>query len=360
MLTQEALTDCRFCSQVSKTNGEDPIGTAGNADHWLIMELAQPWTEQLFKEDPRIAPLVDLFKQLFIKHGILMRPLLIAPDPDYSQPEETRIIYYRRPQKLFTQFEKQEFVVPQADTPRLITALLKQLMKQPNEFEAFQEYRRDTSHIREILICTHGNVDAACSRFGYPIYKKLREAYGEGMRIWRCSHFGGHQFAPTLIDLPHGHYWGHLEPEMLDLLIHRNGDVTGLRSHYRGWAGLSRFEQVAEREIWMQEGWDWLSLHKSGKTIRKGLTGIKRFLYPWLKLIPLKRVQFFVERWTRKATWAEVQIQFTRPGQKTLETYTARVEVSGYVISASKSPKSGEEIELQSVPQYQVSRLVKQ
>ena len=342
MLTQDTLADCRFCSIVSKANGEDPIGTAGTADHWLILELGQPWTEKMFKEDPRIAPLIELFKQLFMKHGVIMRPMLIAPDPDYSQPGETRIIYYRRPQKQFAQFEKQEFIVPEADFPRLVTALLKHLIKQPNELAQFQPYQQETSHIREILVCTHGNIDAACARFGYPIYKKLRDEHAGSwqsngakawqsneastassthlpispsphpstpqLRIWRCSHFGGHQFAPTLVDLTEGRYWGHPEPEIIDLLVHRQGDVADLRSFYRGWAGLSKFEQVAEREIWLREGWDWLSHHKFGQTTRKGLTGIKRYLYPLLRLIPLKRVQFFLEQWTKDATWAEVQI----------------------------------------------------
>lgn len=370
MLTQDALTDCRFCSQVSKGNGEDPIGTAGTAQHWLVLELPPPWTQQMFKEDPKISPLVELFKQLFMKQGIMMQPVLIAPDPDYSHPGETRVIYYQRPHQQFSQFEKQEFIVPEADFPKLVTAILKHLMKQPNQLEEFQRYRQETSHIRELLICTHGNVDAACSRFGYPIYKKLRgdsldnrhhtDKTSPSARVWRCSHFGGHKFAPTLVDLPSGQYWGHLEPEMLDLLVHRQGDVAGLRSHYRGWAGLAKFEQIAEREIWMQEGWDWLAYHKSGKTLRKGLKGIKRFLYPLLRLIPLKRAQFFLERWTHDATWADVEIQFTNAEQTVSGVYHARVEQSGQVMTAGQSPKSGEELTLTSAPQYRVSRLIKQ
>lgn len=54
MLTEQTQTDCRFCSVVSKANGEDPIGTAATADHWLITEIPQPWSEKLFMEDPRI------------------------------------------------------------------------------------------------------------------------------------------------------------------------------------------------------------------------------------------------------------------------------------------------------------------
>ena len=55
------------------------------------------------------------------------------------------------------------------------------------------------------MVCTHGNIDAACARFGYPIYQQLRQNYAtQSLRVWRCSHFGGHQFAPTLIDFPSG------------------------------------------------------------------------------------------------------------------------------------------------------------
>ncbi|MEM9541688.1 MAG: sucrase ferredoxin [Cyanobacteria bacterium P01_E01_bin.42] len=371
MLTQEplteSLTECRFCSQVSQANGEDPIGTAGTADYWLLMELAQPWTEKTFTENPQIKPLIELFKQAFMKRGVMIRPVLIAPDPEYSQPGKTRILYYQRSQQQFAQFEKQEFIVPETDFPRLAAAILKNLMQQPNELEAFQEYRQDTSQIREILVCTHGNVDAACARFGYPIYQKLREDYATkpengsspSLRVWRCSHFGGHRFAPTAFELPGGRFWGHLEPEMLDLLVHHEGAVADLRSHYRGWAGLGKFEQVAEREIWMQEGWNWLGYNKYGRTTSKELKGIKRYIYGLARFIPLKQVRVFLEQWTKEATAAEVEIHFSSPDGKVSGIYSARVEESEPVMTASKSPKPGEAIDMSKLPQYRVSRLIK-
>jgi len=359
MLNQDTLADCRFCSLVSKANGEDPIGSAPAADHWLVVEYAQPWLEEMFHKDPQIILFFKLLKRLFIWRGLVMWPILVAPDKEYSRPGETRVMHYYRPQRQFAQFAKQEFIVPEDKLPRLITALLRHLMKQPNELSQFQRYRFDTSHIREILVCTHGNVDAACARFGYPIYKTLRNEYAEAsqLRVWRCSHFGGHKFAPTLVDFPDGHYWGHLEPEMLDQLVYRHGDVILLRSFYRGWAGLNSLEQVAERDIWIKEGWDWLSSRKHGKTIGKGLTGIKRYLYPLLRWIPLKQVQVLLEQWTYDAAWATVQIHFTRSDQSTSGIYKARVEMSGQVMSAGWSPQPGESIELQSTPQYHVQRL---
>ncbi|MEM6502430.1 MAG: sucrase ferredoxin [Cyanobacteria bacterium P01_C01_bin.89] len=358
--TPEMLAECRFCSEVSKSSGEDPIGTAASVDHWLLIELRQPWTEKTYTEDPRVVPLIELFKQLFFKHGIMVRPLLIAPDREYSQPGKARIIYYRRPQEQFAEYEKQEYIVPEEESPRLATAILNNLIKKPNELERFAGDRVDTSHLREILVCTHGHIDVACSKFGQPIYLKLRREYDDNIRVWKCSHFGGHKFAPTLVHLPDGRYWGHLESEMLDLLVKNVGDVEGLRFHYRGWSGLSKFEQIAEREAWMQEGWQWLDYRKSGRTVRKGLTGIKRWLYPLLRWIPLKQVKFVLEQWTAKAKWAEVEIDFASADESVSGTYRARIEEIASVTTAGKSPKkSSEAIKLTTAPQYRVSYLRK-
>lgn len=106
MLTNETLTDCRFCSVVSKANGEDPIGTAGTCDHWLIVELAQPWNEKLWLEHPTVQPIMALIKKLIVKHGVKLRPIAIAPESEYSNPGYTRVLYYYRPTRLFAEFEK--------------------------------------------------------------------------------------------------------------------------------------------------------------------------------------------------------------------------------------------------------------
>lgn len=321
--------DCRFCSAISKANGEEPIGTAATSDYWLIVELPQPWSEIAWLESPQLKPLVGSIKQLIVKDGVKLKPIAIAPDPEYSQPGYTRILYYYRPGELFAEYEKEEYIVPDAIIGELVKELLKQLQQQPNELNSFEQYRQETSHVREMLVCTHANVDVACGRFGYPIYKKLRSQYAVSsngnLRVWKSSHFGGHRFAPTLVDLPEGRYWGHLEPEMLDLLVLRNSSVSGLRQFYRGWAGLNSLEQIAEREIWMQEGWDWLKYPKTG------------------------RVLATEELQTR------VQLEFTLPdGEKELQIYEAVVEVKGEVMSASRSGG-----ELKAVRQYCVTDLVK-
>jgi hypothetical protein len=330
MPTNEILSDCRFCSVVSKTNGEDPIGSVGTFDHWLILEMAQPWAKGFFLEHPLLQPIMEMIKTLRQEEGIWVRPLVIAPDREYSHHDVTRVLYYRRPARLLAKFEKQEFLLPESQIGSLATALL----KQPDQLSRFESYRQETSHIRELMICTHGNVDVACARFGYPIYKQLREEYaGETLRVWRCSHFGGHKFAPTLVDLPEGRYWGHLEPEVLDLLVRRKGSVTGLRPYYRGWAGLTKFEQIAEREIWMREGWDWLNYYKAGQVLAKDEANEER-----------------------DSDWAEVRIDFASSEGDMSGVYEARVEVNHQVTTMRRS---GDEESIEKAKQYRVTRLEK-
>lgn len=334
---QLVLTDCRFCSLISKANKEDPIGTAGTCNHWLIIEIPKPWPQKIHQENPTIKSLLGLFQELVSQYGIKLKPILIAPDREYSNPGFTRLFYYYRPVKLFSQFEKQEFIVPENKATALVTAIFKQLMQQPNDLSEFVQYQQQTSHIRELMICTHTQVDLACGRFGTPIYRQLRKEYAPAsngkLRVWQTTHFGGHQFAPTLIDLPHGCLWGHLEPDVLDLLVHRNGSVSGLREYYRGWTGLNKFEQIAEREIWMEFGWSWLNNLKAGK------------------LLAIEEVAE-----GQKADWAEVRIDFAATDGSTTGAYEARIEACGEVISAFNSAK---EMELEAVKQYRVSRLVK-
>ncbi|NJO52490.1 MAG: sucrase ferredoxin [Leptolyngbyaceae cyanobacterium RM2_2_4] len=355
-----SLKDCRFCSQISKANGEDPIGTAMTCDHWLVMEIAPPWSHNLFKADPRIKPLVTLLKTLVIQKGVKLMIMLIAPDAEYSRPGLSRVMYYYRPAQLFSQFEKQEFVVPETEVTALATALLKQLLQQPSDLSRFQPYQQQTD-TRDLMVCTHAQVDLACGRFGTPLYRRLRKEYAPAsngqLRVWQTSHIDGHQFAPTLVDLPEGRFWGHLEPEALKSLVWRTGTVSNLRQFYRGWAGLGKFEQMVEREIWMQEGWNWLSYAKSGQILAKDQKGIKLFLYRLLLRIPSKLVQFVVkELYQKEIKWAKVQIDFMSGDRHIVGTYEARVEAYKQITTAWDSSQP---MKLKSVKQYQVNCITK-
>ncbi|MBE9118004.1 sucrase ferredoxin [Lusitaniella coriacea LEGE 07157] len=320
MIAPNPIAECKFCSLVSKSNGEDPIGSANPTHGWLAMELPQPWTEERFHHDPLLKPVHDLFHEAFDR-GLRVFPLAIAPDRQYSVPDQAHVFYYRRPRDRFAQFEKQTFLLPTEQ----IVPLAKALLFEPDDLHPFLDYQQPADSTRNIMVCTHGNIDVACARFGQPIYSQLRKEYAsDQLRVWRCSHFGGHQFAPTLVDFPTGQVWGHLEPEVLDYLVKREGSVMELYQFYRGWSGLTKFEQILEREIWMQQGWNWLNYSKSAQVLEKDTTN---------------------------EDWAEIRLEFTAPNGS-MGAYEGRVEVCGSVMTAQNSGEKPV-----SVKQYRVSRL---
>ncbi|NEQ42204.1 MAG: sucrase ferredoxin [Leptolyngbya sp. SIOISBB] len=321
MVSSPLTATYKFCSDVSKANGEDPIGSANPASAWLVIELPLPWTEERFHHDPLLQPIHDLFHELFAQ-DIHVAPMAIAPDREYAIPERAHLFYYRRSAQGLSPLEKQTFLVP----PLQLAALAKALLCQPDEMPQFAAYQQPDDGIRDIMVCTHGNVDIACARFGQPIYAQLRNEYAnDQLRVWRCSHFGGHQFAPTLMDFPSGQAWGHLEPEILPVLIKRDRPVTELRSFYRGQSGLSQFAQIVEREIWLQRGWEWLNYCKTEQAIAHD---------------------------EENADWAEILIEFAAPNGLERGTYKARVEACGSVITALNSGAA-----TTSVKQYRVSYL---
>lgn len=195
-------------------------------------------------------------------------PLMIAPDPDYTRPGHRRVIFFSRKPGPFAQFDRQEYLPPDAEVGPLVWALY----EAPTELDRFARYQVHTSQqtpVRDLLVCTHGTVDIACAKFGYPLYRRLRDGFsGDSLRVWRVSHFGGHAFAPTVLEMPTGHFWAYLGEEQAEQIAQRDGKVAALRGHYRGWAGVeSGFAQAAEREVWQREGWPWFTYAKSCTTL---------------------------------------------------------------------------------------------
>lgn len=56
------------------------------------------------------------------------------------------------------------------------------------------------------LTCTNGRHDACCAEFGRPVAAALGTLLGD--RAWEVSHIGGDRFAPNVLVLPYGLYYG--------------------------------------------------------------------------------------------------------------------------------------------------------
>ena len=246
-----------FCSVVSAASGEDPIGSAWHTTRYVMLELPLPWKYDLL-DSPNVPPgLKDLVHSLYAQQ---IYPGLVgfAPDDAWSVPGMTRVIDYTLPSPPFSGFGQREYLIPTSQVTEVLGESLA-----GGSTGALDAYAvRAPVDQRDIFVCTHGAIDACCATYGYPMYKLLRHMAdnpAHQLRAWRCTHFGGHRFAATLLDMPQGRYWGHLTAQDLGPIVRREGDIELMRKRYRGWAALPYGgAQVAEGEAFRRAGWDWL------------------------------------------------------------------------------------------------------
>lgn len=317
------------CAHVARQCCEDPIGSVFLPNCVVLIELPLPWSEQVWRS-PQVSPLLrEAIDQL---EGAGARCYAIAPDAEYSLPGMARVLLFSRPAGLFVRFEPAEYLVPAASVPGLLSALAEH-GAQPATYERFSIPPGAT---RELLVCTHGSLDACCGQLGYPLYQLLREQYADSdLRVWRISHFGGHRFAPTMLEFPSGLGWAYLEPRTLDRVVRRHGPVYEAMPHYRGCGGLnSYYLQLAERAILLHEGWKWLDYSRGGIVLQGRSDG-----YP-----------IYDEDAENEA---RVRIRFCAPDGCRSGCYEATIERAGRLLTALSCSGHG----LQSVHQYRVRNL---
>ncbi|MBZ0297125.1 MAG: hypothetical protein K8L99_31490 [Anaerolineae bacterium] len=322
-----------YCNCLAKQRGLDPVGHAHGFDDAIIIELPLPWKEDIMQRaDPLPQEIIDLLalwlQRYHAGEGYRHRPLVVAPDKDYSKQGHHRVLFYTRPKGMMSAFDKVEYLMPAGELGPLVWSLY----QAPDQLSHFDAYRvPEADSVRDILVCTHGTIDAACAKFGYPLYRHMRENFGsDQLRVWRVSHFGGHVFAPTLMDMPIGHYWAYVGEAQAEQIICRSGDVAALRGYYRGWAGLDGgFLQAAECELWQRHGWPWFSYLKSGKL----------------------RLQ---DTESDHPTLANVEICYATSHTSTQETYELQVEIHDQI----ETEHSTANTQLYAYPQYRVREVV--
>jgi hypothetical protein len=97
------------------------------------------------------------------------------------------------------------------------------------------------------LVCTNGRRDPCCAERGRPLARALQRS--EPDRTWECSHIGGDRFAGSVVCLPHGLFFGRVEPdEAADVVrMYREGRID--LSHYRGRSSNGFLIQAAEAHV---------------------------------------------------------------------------------------------------------------
>jgi hypothetical protein len=243
---------------MSSAQNEQAAGSAGHYEQVVFVEVPLPWTRDVW--DSRQAPqgIAELVSEA-VDSGRLVRAMGVVPHQDRTVDGTFRVIAYRRPNDDSPTYQRTAYRAMREDIPMLLRWLLGLKAERPDNHVV------DTEVVdRELFVCTHGSRDACCGRLGFPIYARLQDKVGaeglETLKVWRCSHTGGHRFAPTAVDFPTGVVWGRLHPDKVDQLLCSKEGWQNFKDNYRGWLAVDAICQHADRELFERRGWDWLQV----------------------------------------------------------------------------------------------------
>jgi hypothetical protein len=177
------------CAEAARERHDPLIGSAPRTDQWLLIEHPGPWR-------------VDALAGSGIAESVLTALSAAA------QRTSTRVLLIRRPGR-HVRTAPRRWILSGLDATtqqghwdsddELLAAV-----------DAMSRRLPETVQDPLILVCTHGVHDTCCALRGRPVAAALAAQWPDA--VWECSHVGGDRFAPTVVVLPDGFYYGNLDP----------------------------------------------------------------------------------------------------------------------------------------------------
>ena len=233
MTPVEKNTERTYCSQIARASASPLHGTAIQVDAWLMIEYSRPWRSKALEDNElpqaistHLAELADAFLQ---REGVKLRPQFIKQAASDS----------RAPRVYFAQRDARG--VPMLHWRQLASSQ-ELLGLSVDTLKACADWQRCSEE--QYFVCTNGQRDLCCARFGLPVYEAMRMHVGA--RAWQTSHVGGHRYAPNVLCLPSGVMYGFVNPETVTTLIDAHDQGSVALDHLRGFCWHSEVEQTAD------------------------------------------------------------------------------------------------------------------
>ena len=184
------------CSDLSRTLGEPLHATATFVTSWLLLEDPGPWGRKALREsglDREVGEELERRgKEAGVRVGLVRRF-----GRDRGSEARRVLVACSRPGSAFLELANVEDPRELLDLDLACVA-------------GGEPTGRGELHPRPLyLVCTNGRRDPCCGRLGRDVARALKHELRE--RLWECSHVGGHRFAPNLVALPHGLFFGRLD-----------------------------------------------------------------------------------------------------------------------------------------------------
>lgn len=220
------------CAVAARARHDPIVGTAPPVRRWLLLEHPGPWR-------------VDAVA------GLPLSPTVRSALHHAAQHAQARILLIRRPGRPHLATPRHWRIAdedgatvggPWRDEEDLLVAAA--------ALEAPVLPAGDPEPL--LLVCTHGIHDVCCAIRGRPVAAALARRWPR--QVWECSHVGGDRFAPNVVVLPAGFYYGNLDEDSAVSTIERHVSGRVATEHLRGISRFAAPAQVAVIEAYRRYG----------------------------------------------------------------------------------------------------------
>lgn len=202
------------CADAARVRADPLAGSAPPARRWLLLEHPGPWR-------------IDAIAGAGIKSDVLSTLVDKAGSV-------TRILLVRRPGRIDRRAPRRWILVGLDSA--ILTGLWRDDQDLLNAAEALTAADPPSLEPPQplILVCTHGVHDVCCALRGRPVALALAARWPD--LVWECTHIGGDRFAPNVVMLPDGFYYGNLDPDSAMATVEAHLAGTVLADRLRGMA----------------------------------------------------------------------------------------------------------------------------
>ncbi len=226
-----------YCSEISRELDEPLLGTASRVRNWLLVEQPGRWGYDAVVESGLDPAAASELKRNTGRHHVR---LLLIRRPNGVRESTLRCfaVHSGLDHRWIHQFE----IERASDLIDLDLSGMRNGVA-PDGGISWEHPL--------YLVCTHGDHDRCCSRFGEPVARAL--ATTRAGTTWESSHVGGDRFAGNLVCLPHGLYFGRVSAEnAARVAALYEQDMIDLE-HFRG---RSCFESVVQAgDVFLRLHW---------------------------------------------------------------------------------------------------------